>query len=106
VVDEGTARQVADSAAARAREAHPDVRSEAMVKAGRPPAVLLRLALGAGLLVLGHRGLGDGSSLVFGSVPRTALQALPCPVALVGLSGSPEGQAPGSTVHLADVAPL
>jgi nucleotide-binding universal stress UspA family protein len=89
IVDEDTARHVAESGAARARQAYSGVRSRAVVRAGHPPAVLLRLARGGGLLVLGRRGRGERSSLLLGSVSRTALGKPPCPVALVGLVGSP-----------------
>src|SRR4051812_14387820 len=42
IVDEDTARHVAESGAVRARRAYPGVRSRAVVQVGYPPAVLLR----------------------------------------------------------------
>jgi nucleotide-binding universal stress UspA family protein len=89
VLDESTAGQVVGDAVARAARAHPELAITAVVRAGYPPAVLLGIARGAGLLVVGRRGNGE-RSLVFGSVCRAALRALPCPVAVVGLHTPPQ----------------
>jgi nucleotide-binding universal stress UspA family protein len=103
-LDERTARRMAEGAVAWARSAYPGVRVNGVVTPGYPPAVLLRLARAAGLLVLGRRSVGGRSSMVFGSVARTALRALPCPVALVGLANPPWEQAPATRPVLAGVS--
>jgi nucleotide-binding universal stress UspA family protein len=102
-LDERTARRMAESAVAWARSAYPGVRANAVVTAGYPPTVLLRLARTSGLLVLGRRSVGGRSTLVFGSVARTALRALPCPVALVGLTSRPLDRAPATAPVLSGV---
>jgi nucleotide-binding universal stress UspA family protein len=104
IVDEDTARHIAESGAARARQAYPDVRSSAVVRVGHPPAVLLRLARDGGLLVLGRRGRGERSSLLLGSVSSAALGKPPCPVALVGLAGSPPEQITTAVARLSDLS--
>ena len=104
IVDEDTARNLAEFEAVRARRAHPGLRSRALVQIGQPSVVLLRLARGGGLLVLGRRGRGERSSLLLGSVSRTALGKPPCPVALVGLAGSSSERSPAAVAGLAGLS--
>jgi nucleotide-binding universal stress UspA family protein len=47
-----------------------------------PAAALIRVAEGAGLVVVGSRGLGGMRSLLLGSVGRALIQDAPCSVAV------------------------
>lgn len=62
---------------------HPDVAVVRRTAAGNPAVELGRLATGASLLVVGSRGRGGFAGLLLGSTSRDALQAAPCPVAVV-----------------------
>ncbi|MFA1547936.1 universal stress protein [Actinomadura chokoriensis] len=65
------------------QELHPGVHSEAEVVTGPPREVLLDVAEGARLLVVGSRGLGGFRGLLLGSVSHALVQHAPCPVAVV-----------------------
>jgi nucleotide-binding universal stress UspA family protein len=54
-----------------------------MVVEGPPAMVLLRIAAGAELLVVGSRGHGAFSGMLLGSVSQHCVQHAPCPVAVV-----------------------
>lgn len=85
LVDRHAAREAVAAAAARVRARYPHLRVVPGVGGGRPPSVLARYGRGAGLLVVGHRGLGAANSIAFGSVSRALMRSAPCPVAIVGL---------------------
>ncbi len=80
-------RLVASSrtALAAAREAHPDVPVDVVVRNGRPATALLDVAreVGADLVVVGRRGRGGFAGLLMGSVSRTVAQRATSPVAVV-----------------------
>ncbi len=60
-----------------------DVEVRRTVRAGSPAAVLCEVAAGAGLLVVGARGLGGFRGLLVGSVSQQVIAHSPCPVALI-----------------------
>jgi nucleotide-binding universal stress UspA family protein len=53
------------------------------VRAGRPGDVLVEAAVGAALLVVGHRGRGSVSSVLLGSVGLQCVLHATCPVTVV-----------------------
>ena len=91
------ARSVADDAGARALECHPELQVAAIALPGEPAQVLTRRAAGAGLLVVGSRGLGGFAGLVLGSVSHAVVRTAPCAVLVVG----PETQADDQPVAVA-----
>ena len=68
-----------DEARAEAR----DVEIETHAVEGQPANVLLDVAEGADLLVVGSRGLGGFRELLLGSVSQQCSQHAPCPVVIV-----------------------
>ncbi|HTZ45382.1 MAG TPA: universal stress protein [Jatrophihabitans sp.] len=75
----------------RARAAAPRLPIGGEAIAGRPAAVLLDEAAGAGVLVLGSRRLTAISSEVFGSVGAAVAARASCPAVVVrGVAGPPE----------------
>ena len=60
-----------------------DLTIRPLVVEGPPANVLLGLAAGADLLVVGSRGLGGFSALMLGSVSHRCTHHAPCPVAVV-----------------------
>ena len=68
----------------RMREAGGEV-AEAHLRLGRPDAEIVELAkeLGAGLIVLGSRGLGPLRSALMGSVSESVIRHARCPVMVV-----------------------
>ena len=65
---------------------YPDVKVHREVRTGEPPAVVIsRLAhdVGAGLVVVGSRGIGGFRSLLVGGTSRTLVDHAPCPVMVV-----------------------
>jgi nucleotide-binding universal stress UspA family protein len=63
---------------------YPDVKYKVeMVRAVSPAAALVSASTGAGLVVVGSRGLGGLRGLLLGSVGRTLIDHALCPVAVV-----------------------
>ncbi|HEV2087223.1 MAG TPA: universal stress protein [Cryptosporangiaceae bacterium] len=77
------AARVLAEALAGWQDAYPDVRVERRVVHAAPAKALLDHAKGAELLVVGTRGRGGFTGLLFGSVSQAALHHAPCPVAVV-----------------------
>lgn len=73
------AREVADGAAARAREAGVAT-VEAMVRRGPPARTIVKVAeeCRAGAVVMGSRGLGDIEGMLLGSVSHKVSSLAPC----------------------------
>lgn len=63
--------------------AHPDLVVERVVVRDAPAHALAERAHGAQLLVVGSRGRGGIAGRLLGSVSRTLLHEMPCPVAVV-----------------------
>ncbi len=62
------------------QEKYPDVRVRKVVVAGNATDTLLHHAGDAQLVVVGSRGHGDVTGVLFGSVSRTLIHHAPCPV--------------------------
>lgn len=62
---------------------HPDLPVTTEVTRGEAPVEIARIAVGAGLVVVGSRGRGGFRSLLLGSVSRRLISSAPCPVAVV-----------------------
>lgn len=77
------ARRGVDAASAAALRACPDLEVSGETVEGRAPQVLAAVSAGAGLLVVGARGLGRVGGLLLGSVSHEAVHLAPCPVAVV-----------------------
>ena len=60
-----------------------DVRINSHLVSGNPTRALLERAEGAGLVVVGTRGLGRVTSMLLGSVSRQLLHHAPCPVVVI-----------------------
>lgn len=75
-------QEVIDDALSRAGGAG-DVEIRRTVRPGSAGAVLCEVARGAGLLVVGARGLGGFRGLLVGSVSQQVIAHSPCPVALI-----------------------
>ncbi|MGI8334283.1 universal stress protein [Actinomadura scrupuli] len=65
------------------REKYPHVEAETRLVMLTPRHALLEAATGAGLLVLGNRGLGGVAGMRLGSVSHAMLLQAPCSVAIV-----------------------
>ncbi|WP_214619974.1 universal stress protein [Actinomadura sp. NEAU-AAG7] len=95
LVDEAGMRSAAESRLERMviplREIHPSVKATAEVVAGTPREVLMDEADGAGLLVVGSRGLGGFRGLLLGSVSHALVHHAPCTVVVVHASESGAG---------------
>ena len=93
--DEGGLRQEADQflaeAVAHARQAQPGVQVTGQVVTGPAAPVLLEVARGACLVVLGDRGLGGFSGLLVGSIAIQLAAHAPCPVLVVRGGTHPGG---------------
>jgi len=76
---EGHLAEALDEARAEARE----VQIEIIAAEGQPAKVLVEVAKGADLLVVGSRGLGGFRELLLGSVSQQCAQHATCPVVIV-----------------------
>jgi len=81
---EEAARTILDEQVQRVREAGGEV-AGAHARVGRPDAEIVGLAqeLGAGLIVLGSRGLGRLRRALMGSVSNSVIRHTHCPVLVV-----------------------
>ena len=77
------AEQLAEDAAAEAKELQTSVDVEALAEAGQPADVLLAQSRDADLVVVGRRGLGGFKSLLLGSVSQQVVHYAACPVVVV-----------------------
>ena len=83
-----------EAAAARAAAAAPGLLVDTLVLRGAPADAVADSGSGALMLVVGSRGAGAFTALVFGSVSRYASSHAPCPVVVVR-------DAPPSAQHVA-----
>lgn len=79
----GAAEETLTKALAEVSTLEPDVRVRPMVTEGQPADVLLRLAKGADLLVVGSRGHGGFASALLGSVGMYCVLHARCPVLIL-----------------------
>ena len=79
----GRMQELADEAAEKAKKLQPSIEVEAAAVAGQPADVLLESAAGAGLIVVGRRGLGGFKTLLLGSVSQQVVHHASCPVVVV-----------------------
>ena len=75
--------QALDAAAARAAAVAPDLAIDSDIISGPPAQAVADSGSGALMLVVGSRGAGAFSALVFGSVSRYASSHASCPVVVV-----------------------
>lgn len=75
--------QALDAAAARAAAAAPDLEIDTDIITGAPAEAVADSGSGALMLVVGSRGAGAFSALVFGSVSRYVASHAPCPVVVI-----------------------
>jgi nucleotide-binding universal stress UspA family protein len=78
---EASAQVLADALAAVGGADGLDVTTH--VGAGGPASVLVELAKGAEMLVIGSRGLGGFRGLLLGSVTQQVIAHAPCPVVVI-----------------------
>lgn len=93
---EQSAHDVAQRAAARARDRHPRLVVTTRVVAAAPAQALVHASHGARLVVVGARGRGRLSSLVLGSVSHATTHGAACPVAVVRADHAEPGRRPGT----------
>ena len=82
VVDEEEARLTAELLAGWG-EKYPDVRLTREVVRGTPRHALIEASQGAGLIVVGARGVGGFRGMLFGSVSQAVLHHARCSVAII-----------------------
>jgi nucleotide-binding universal stress UspA family protein len=80
---EAAAREITDRATALAKEWAPGVRFAAVSQPDAAAPALVDLSVGAGLLVVGSRGLGGFRGMLLGSVARQCADHGQCPVVVV-----------------------
>lgn len=80
---EADAGRMLRSAVDEVAEAVGPVEIRPRVMRGHPAAVLLQAALGAHLLVVGHRGRGGFAGALLGSISYHCVLHAPCPVLVV-----------------------
>ena len=81
-VDESM-RRIVEQAARHAAEIAPGVETACTIHQASPAASLIEMSRGAGLLVIGSRGLGGFAGLLLGSVSQQCSMHAHCPVAIV-----------------------
>jgi len=74
---------LAERTAADLRSSHPELTVNIQVKESLPVPALEEASTGAGLLVVGARGVGGFERLLLGSVSRSIVHRSHCPVAVV-----------------------
>ncbi len=79
------ARSAVERSADRVRARHPGLAVECEAPAGPPAPTLLAVAVavGASLLVVGHRGQGALARMGLGTVARACVNEALCPVAVI-----------------------
>lgn len=85
---QAVATKIAEDIAPLAK-AHPDVKIEYDPRRGPAANVLVDASEGAGLVVLGPRGLGGFRGLVLGSVSEQVVRHAKCPVVVVRGDANP-----------------
>lgn len=90
-------RVLTDSVAVWAAK-YPGVEVREVVVRDGAARALLDAAVGAGLVVVGSRGLGPARGLLLGSVSQAVLQHSPCPVAVVRPPSGAPSEADGDEV--------
>ena len=80
---EQEAEAILRAALTRVAETAPGVEVDGTTKEGFPALQLLEASAGAGMLVVGSRGLGGVKGLLLGSVSQSCLHHAPCPVVIV-----------------------
>src|SRR5699024_8798009 len=76
-------RDMAERTIAADREAHPEIDVTVEVHHGRAADVLVEVAQGADLLVVGSRGRGGFRGMLLGSVSQRVLGRATCPVGVL-----------------------
>lgn len=79
----GIAQRVLAESVDEVAGTEPPVEIRARVEEGSPAQVLLRVAEGAELLVVGNRGHGGFTGALLGSVGQHCSQHAPCPVVIM-----------------------
>lgn len=88
-----------DELAGRAKEEGIDVSTRVLL--GPPARVIVKCAeeTGAGLIVMGTRGMGATKQLFLGSVAARTIQTAPCPVLTVAVDEAGESRSGGATTR-------
>ncbi|SCK15740.1 universal stress protein [Streptomyces sp. WMMB 322] len=87
---EGAERHLTQ-AESRARAAAPGVRISNSAPAGEPVRMLVELSRSASMIVVGHRGLGEFTGLLLGSVASHLAAHAHCPVMVLRGTPNPSG---------------
>jgi nucleotide-binding universal stress UspA family protein len=90
------ARLILESSADALRQAHADLTVETKIVSGPPGPALVRVSKVAALLVVGTRGGGGFSGLLFGSVARHVVTRAVCPVVVVPVRATTPATAIGA----------
>ncbi|NXY95464.1 universal stress protein [Streptomyces sp. BR123] len=97
------AEELLAEAAGAVRREHPSLQLETRHRSGQPAEVLADEAAGAGLLVLGSRGLGGVRGFLLGSVGMATISVTERPVVLVR---APGGSAAADGAAAAPAGPM
>ena len=78
-------QNVLDEAQAKIKEEHPDLEVEAILKEGRPSAMITDYAEndGVDLIVMGSRGIGGYTGWILGSTSRKVVDSCTKPILIV-----------------------
>ena len=78
-------QNVLDEAQAKIKEEHPDLEVEAILKEGRPSAMIIDYAEndGVDLIVMGSRGIGGYTGWILGSTSRKVVDSCTKPILIV-----------------------